>query len=371
MSIQLDDWPHIGAFTYRMRGFLNHTTKHYLKHYQLRLWQKVSKFYFSKNQHLDDFCNGDTKRHKILMNLLTDFKQIYNNKSLNLAIMHHVENTHDSSKRLNWLDQDLYEFLSNGHQNGLFNNTAIFLFSDHGPRFNDKRSKQRYLEERLPFFSIYLPKSFQQTYPNKIKNLILNKNILTSPFDIYATLKDLTCLNQIKETKRSISLFNRISKFRTCEEIGIPDHYCSCAQPWKSQDNNSSLIKEIALFSLQSINKLTSTVRHLCQELTLKEIISAEWLEKSNRNSMYKIEFIVMPSNGVYEVLVYERKREHFEFNSEKFSIKSRNDISRIDAYGSQPSCVAKFGNNPGQLLDLRKFCFCYKKVDIRKIKRF
>jgi hypothetical protein len=35
-SLFMDDWPHLGAFTYRLKGFKNHTTKHYLKHYQIR-----------------------------------------------------------------------------------------------------------------------------------------------------------------------------------------------------------------------------------------------------------------------------------------------------------------------------------------------
>ena len=56
--MHLDDWPHIGAFSYRMKGFLNHTTTHYFKHYQLRLWDRVAKYYYSKNSRNDDFCIG-------------------------------------------------------------------------------------------------------------------------------------------------------------------------------------------------------------------------------------------------------------------------------------------------------------------------
>ena len=35
-SLYLDDCPEIGAFTYRMRGFKNHTPIHYLKNYQIK-----------------------------------------------------------------------------------------------------------------------------------------------------------------------------------------------------------------------------------------------------------------------------------------------------------------------------------------------
>lgn len=54
-----------------------------------------------------------------------------------------------------------------------------------------------------------------------------NKERLTSPFDIHATLLDvlgLPTLDEVQEeqstTERSLSLFRRISKSRTCEQVG-------------------------------------------------------------------------------------------------------------------------------------------------------
>ena len=57
-----------------------------------------------------------------------------------MVIMHYVENSHDTNERFNWVDDELYEFLEQGFTQNLFDNTAIFLFSDHGARFTDKRS---------------------------------------------------------------------------------------------------------------------------------------------------------------------------------------------------------------------------------------
>jgi hypothetical protein len=111
-----------------------------------------------------------------------------------------------SLKELVILCNDLYSFLSNGYNEGLFDNTAIFLYSDHGTRFSNKRSsKERYLEERLPFFAIYLPEEYKLNNPNKFNNLKINTNLLTSPFDIYATVRDLTCLNPINKKQRNRS----------------------------------------------------------------------------------------------------------------------------------------------------------------------
>ncbi|RNA16887.1 hypothetical protein BpHYR1_039416 [Brachionus plicatilis] len=357
-SIYLDDWPHVGAFTYRMRGFKNHAPKHYPKHYQLYMMQRNRRL-----KKANDFCNGDTKRHKIMMNLLTSFKQLYRNRQSNLAIMHYVENSHDSNGHLHWLDDEIFEFLNNGFREHLFDDTIIFLYSDHGSRFNKLRSSQRYLEERLPFFSVYLPDSFVSNNQQKVVNFKNNLAKLTSPFDIHATVRDLTCSKkEIKnDRQRSISLFDKISIYRSCEDIGIAEHFCTCVRDWKSQNINTKEIKKVAEFAVESINSITSSKRHLCQVLGLKTIISSDLLDLSDK-ILYRVSFTTLPNYGIYETIVYQGKNEGFEFISDNFSIKSKNDISRIDSYGEQPWCVAKFGSNPGLLLDLRKFCFCFPK---------
>jgi len=282
--------------------------------------------------------------------------------------MHWVENSHDDNTRLTWVDSQLVEFLENGFRKSLFDNTAIFLFSDHGARFADKRgSNQRYLEERLPYVSFYLPDWYKKMYKEKYENFQINKNLLTSPFDMHATVRDLTCLDSVPKnnpnnTNRGISLFDKISKFRSCDDIGISEHFCSCVEPWLTISKQGNVAVDRAIqFSIDSLNNLTKNVRNLCVALYLKSIISAEKLVKFNK-IVYKIQFITSPNNGIYEVLIHSGYFDHFEFKSDLFSIKSRNDISRIDAYGIQPHCVSNFGFNPSDILDLRKFCYCKYK---------
>ncbi|RNA28217.1 hypothetical protein BpHYR1_003501 [Brachionus plicatilis] len=354
-SIYLDDWPHVGAFTYRMRGFKNHTPKHYPKHYQLYLRRR------EKSSNINDFCSGDTKKHKIMMNLLTTFKQIYFNRQSNLAIMHFVENSHDSNNHLHWLDDEIADFLSNGFREHLFDDTIIFLYSDHGARFNKFRSSQRYLEERLPFVSVYLPDSFVSNNAQKVVNLRNNLAKLTSPFDIHATVRDLTCLEREHQgdRHRSISLFDKISIYRSCEDIGIAEHFCTCARDWKSANVTSADIKKAAEFAIESINSITKLKRDLCQNLRLKRIISAERLILDDK-ILYRVSVISSPNNGVYETIVYRGQYKRFEFFSDSFSIKSKNDLSRIDSYGEQPWCVSKFGSNPDY-----SGCFLLKHIHI------
>ena len=149
---------------------------------------------------------------------------------------------------------------------GLFDNTAIFLYSDHGPRFADKRSREnRYLEERLPFFAVYLPQWFKQKYPAKLNNLKVNSNLLTTPFDIYATIRELTCLKPIEKNPKfplkSISLLEKISFKRSCNNIPISDHYCTCVKNWISVKTSVPKIKRAILFAIQVINQITLSQR--------------------------------------------------------------------------------------------------------------
>jgi len=149
---------------------------------------------------------------------------------------------------------------------GLFDNTALFLYSDHGPRFTDKRSRNnRYIEERLPFFAIYLPQWFKQKYPAKLNNLKVNSNLLTTPFDIYATIRELTCLKPLEKNHdfpmRSISLLEKINLKRSCDSIPVSDHYCACVQNWISVKISDPKIKEAVLFAIQIINQITSSQR--------------------------------------------------------------------------------------------------------------
>ncbi len=360
--MHLEDWPHVGAFNYRMKGFSNQTCHHYYKHYQMALWDKIKKK-ISGFRSFDDLCIGARKRHAIQLDLMLKFKREYNGLFNSIAIMHYVENSHDRIERLDWVDNDLYKFLSTGFNEGLFNNTAIFLFSDHGSRFTDKRlAKNRYLEERLPFISVYLPQHYREIYPDKYNNLKINSNRLTSPFDIHATVRDLTDLppispNSFHLANRSISLLARMPE-RNCEQIGISDHFCTCIQDWTSSSIYRNDVIEAVLFTINSINRITNSTKKLCSRLTLKQVISADTIKK-DKKIIYKVQFITMPNNGVYETILVNDFEKKYEFTSASFSIFSRNDISRIDSYGEQPKCISDFSKNPAELLDIRKFCHC------------
>ncbi len=224
MSFHMEDWPQVTTFHYRMRGMSNKTAHHYMRAYQLNLWNRVSHAYYTKK---DDLCIGSVKRHKKSLDLLTDFIETYKDNSRNhIGIMHYIENSHDGNERANHIDGDLYTFLKENHEKDNFKNTAIFLYSDHGIRFGDDRnSPQGFLEERQPFFSVYLPPEYKKANPEKYQNLLRNSEQLTTAFDIHETIRELSCIKP-KPSIRSISILNKIPITRNCDEMGISLHYC-------------------------------------------------------------------------------------------------------------------------------------------------
>jgi len=56
--------------------------------------------------------------------------------------------------------------------------------------------------------------------------------------------------------------------------------------------------------------------------------------------------------------LATESAEKKFEFHSTELSIRSRHDLSRIDAYGDQPKCLSSIVSNALLNLNIRKFCF-------------
>lgn len=89
------------------------------------------------------------------------------------------------------------------------------------------------------FLFAVLPKSFKQKYPLAVRNLKRNSRRLTTHFDVFETLKDLSNLDanvlsndkirkrttDLKEREasmpRGISLFVEIPGERSCDSAGI------------------------------------------------------------------------------------------------------------------------------------------------------
>ena len=188
-----------------------------------------------------------------------------------------------------------------------------------------------------------MPEEYRKQNPNKYSNLLNNKDKLLSPFDIYATIRDLSCLRS-QESVRSISLFNKIPSNRTCENIDISNYFCTC-RDWNSLDEKSHLVLQASKYTLEYINSLIKPYNE-CKTLTLDAVLLSKFYEFNNIFYIL-LKLKTAPNAAIYELQV--------EYSNNRFQIAKSADISRLDSYKSQSFCIEKLKSK----IDLRKFCNC------------
>ncbi|KAI1703850.1 sulfatase domain-containing protein [Ditylenchus destructor] len=163
--------------------------------------------------------------------------------------------THSSANNIELYDNSLSESLERLKTRGAFENSVVLIMGDHGQRIvslaylgivrnhiefqsSIQKTHSGRVEERMPMMGIYLPERFKTDHPAEYGNLLLNKNRLTSNFDIYETLMDTLAFSGIQDSSRSrrmqppagISLFDKIPVDRSCEDARIPPQFCCCLQ---------------------------------------------------------------------------------------------------------------------------------------------
>lgn len=363
-----EDQPNIGTFSYRLNGFDQQPTDHYMRTYYQAIENDLSNY--------KKFCVGSLKKHKVMLEYTKDFIEKYNNTTPSFIFSFHAELSHDSINLIGVADDDVLEWLKSMKTSGLLSNTILVMMSDHGNRFAEIRDTlQGKMEERLPFFSFVFPEWFKKKYSMQYRNFETNVNRLTTPFDVHETLEDILHLQLHGTTKkqqhpRAISLFNRIPEHRSCSDAFIEPHWCSCLA-WRAlNDTSSEEVLRAAKAVVEEINKLTKDYRMSCAELHVEEIKWSGKLVpqksllhfKSNKdtdgfiadltantkvtNDMYQVKIITRPGRAIFESSVL------YDFNENEFKVKI-SDISRVNKYGEQARCI--YNENP----ELRKFCYC------------
>lgn len=368
-----EDSPHLASFNLRLKGFRDPPTDHYARPF----WLEASKLMRSRR-----LCLNSRPAHNESFNYLLSFFRRYQNTP-KFAFSSLADISHNDVNTIGFADEDLKVTLETMQRESILNNTLLIIFSDHGPRFSAfRKSVQGKLEERFPFMSFTLPEWFQDKYPELQNNLLHNSRVLTSPFDVYATLRHILSYPQYpKEILVGQSLFSRIDpKNRTCASAGVADHWCPCLD-LEEVGTNESVVMELADFVVLHINNLTSQsdeLVNMCQRLKLKEVSSAfrempneamQRFQRSTRDSrdtcdgceavlgkkshnslvkdtLYQLQIVTFPNRGFYEATVRMKK-----------GVPSLvGDISRIDAYKDQPYCLME------DFPLLRKYCYCFPR---------
>lgn len=364
-----EDDAKFGSFSYRLHGFKEPPSDHYSRPF----WLEALKI-------KDDYCLGSQAVHNISLEYLLSFYRGYKEKRKFAIIAINI--CHDDQNALGYADEDLKSFIKKFDEESFLKNTLLVIFGDHGARFSVQRKTiQGKLEERLPYLSLTAPKWFTEKYPDLYTNLIHNSKVLTTPFDVYATLRHILSYPSYPSgITTGQSLLNRIDKEnRTCENAGVEEHWCPCLN-FEEISIDDPWIEKSAEFIISYINNLMfqkhSGLRKLCHQLVLKEIThgyrdmpsgKVQFLKKTHRdekcdscglsygkksvntlaqNTMYYLQLETSPNDAFYEATVKMKEGEPSLVG----------DISRIDAYSDQPHCIMD------RFPLLRKYCYCLRQ---------
>jgi len=359
-----EDWfPNLHTFYFKLEGFRKQPVHHFLRPYILEA---------AKDKVLGKLCLGKKRSYSVVFDWLKEGILTNQNRPFfTLAFMN--EYSHDSNQCFGLLDDPTKDFLSILKTTENYNNTFVFLISDHGMRFGGMRNLEfGKLEERMPYFGIVVPSNFRREFPSKYEHFQENTNRLTTPLDVYKTLLDLLGekegIADIKE--RSYSLFDRITDERTCADADIERHWCACLT-WNNVSICDMNVTTAADAVVKHFNTLLTHVKDRCHVLTLSKVVKAVQLV-SNKEVLrfketvdwryedmtaktktdflyYQITIETTPGFGLFEVTTSVNIR------SGKVSVEA-DSVSRINRYYDDPACVVD------EYPHLAFYCVCKKK---------
>lgn len=356
-----EDAAWMGLFNYVRRGFQEQPTDYYVRPFIKKAEDDIG---YEKKLNAK-LCVGSKMSAAVLLDYVSNFAITMSSKD-SFAFFWGTSLTHDFLNYPSLGDEIHAQFLKNLQDAGSLNHTVFIFMSDHGIRWGGiRQTYQGRLEERLPFVFFVFPKWFKDVYPTAVSNLNKNAHRLTTPFDIYETLLDIIDLGKIEKLSlqkrndeldnvklkpRQISLFLPVHKSRTCAEAGIDPHWCTC-QRSKPVPVADARIQNCSLILVEHLNSLLKPYG-VCSQLQLAEVKSAsveyplEHLYNKTKDQGFKDYVIVIrttPGDALFEATL--------RHSIGKNSTHVAGIVSRINAYGSQSSCVTDF--------HMKLYCYC------------
>jgi hypothetical protein len=213
MTLYAEDDPSVSAFNLRLRGFSKSPTHHYMRPFWLSL----------EHENERDEPGRCSKSESMVNHTLKYIKSFFDAypTSRKFAFGFHSYLAHAHPNNLCLAEDDLMWFLREFVDNGYLKDTMLVIMGDHGSRNGEYReSIQGKMEERLPWFSISLPSHFHKTYPDLTANLRSNQAIITSSFDVHATLRHILTYPSSPSEEQTRSLFDTLLRNRTCKDAG-------------------------------------------------------------------------------------------------------------------------------------------------------
>lgn len=297
-TLYAEDESEIGTFQYRLNGFRDKPTDHYMRPFQLRAEKDHSLHH--------KYCLGSQPKIDILTRYVDQFFAAYPPDVTKFAFAFHSEYSHGVVEELSLADEPITQWFTRLNESGILNDTVVMIMSDHGHRFSKSRATlQGKYEERMPFFSIVLPKWFNKVYPASYQALLINSlDRLTSPFDIHATIESL--FDEMARGQdigvrahspgesglaRGLSLFREIPVSRSCDHGNISPHWCAC-NDWRLVDSlEDNLAHKLAQELVNAINEavIQSGKDGQCAHLSLASVKRAMKMQPKSAMLSFKV----------------------------------------------------------------------------------
>ncbi|KXJ82091.1 hypothetical protein RP20_CCG015692 [Aedes albopictus] len=355
-----EDEASINTFNYHKYGFVKPPTDYYLRPMALAAEKNLVK----KLKSSLTMCLGYENYADFIYRYALDFATFYKDEP-SFGLFWTNTFSHNDISDPSSMDLRIKYYLEQLDDRGILNNSMVVFFSDHGLRFGAVRSLLTgWLEERLPFMFLWLPEWFKEQHPEAVQALKINRNRLTNPYDLHATLKHVLELSERVDNlpppfscPNCQSMFQEMPWNRSCEETSIAPHWCTCSN-FEKIGKSAKIVHEVISFVIDSINRdledhQKNLTKKLCAKIQLKSISLAKvarYPDAPEPHTDYLLIFDAKPGSGKFETTV----RHYTKRDQSKTPFEVTGSISRLNEYASQSECM--------HVDYLRKYCYCLRK---------
>ncbi|XP_032591953.1 uncharacterized protein LOC6558558 isoform X2 [Drosophila grimshawi] len=358
-----EDAVKINTFNYLKKGFQQPPVDYYLRPYLSAAEKLLGGNIVLGLPH----CVGFETEAEHVYNYALEFAKRYRNDSF-FGFFWTNTHSHSDISQTSSMDDYLRGYLQRLVSQGTMEHSIVVFFSDHGLRFGPTRATwSGHLEERLPFLFIWLPPFVRKAHPEFVQALRQNRNRLTTPYDLHITLKhilslsgrigSLESLGGAKDCPKCQSLLQPVTLSRSCEDVAIADHWCTC-WAYGSVYKNSKVVRQLAKRVVNYLNDYVTTFRngslaHLCVPLALQSVSTAYKAQPNDNDpshiEIYRLIFSTSPNKALYEATVRYNKNLPDEDN-----LLVTGSVSRLNTYNGEADCMNDFA--------IKKYCYCRHK---------
>lgn len=342
----------MATFNYGKKGFTTPPVDYYMRSYQLACGDL-------KARTVDNspYCTGPEVDGERIWRAAKEFTRVHGNHSY-FGFFWMNTYSHQQLNTPGRMDAKVQAYM-NDLMKLADNNTVIIFHSDHGIRFGKIRNTLTgYIEERMPFLFMKFPAWFQEQFPEEYNNLKLNQDRLITPYDMYMTLQDILQysgfdddITQSEGCQNCHSLFAPIDLNRSCADVAIAEHWCTCFN-YRKEDGATKLAHKAARLLIEKIENITAekNATSKCAKFKLVKILNTYrsqcFEDGADCDQNFLIVVIETKPTATFEAtmsLKYNGKKlkgavlDDIEDNVE---MKMYSGISRLDAYAQTAKCT-------------------------------